>query len=206
MGADAIGFMFAPSPRQVTASAVADIVKRLPNDVLTIGVFRDEAPERVVETIHRGRPARRSVARSRNPRSHVVGRRTDPVCHQGLRGRRSRRIATRAVTAPSAILLDAPSPGSGEVFDWRLADGVPDRQPADRGGRARPRQRRRRDRRAPTRGASTSPPVSRSHLDARTRASCGRSSRTRRPRLRRRGRTSPTASHDELYDWAEDDT
>ena len=25
-----------------------------------------------------------------------------------------------------AVLLDSPSPGSGEVFDWRLADGVPD--------------------------------------------------------------------------------
>ncbi|HUQ62418.1 MAG TPA: phosphoribosylanthranilate isomerase, partial [Acidimicrobiales bacterium] len=25
-----------------------------------------------------------------------------------------------------AIMIDAPSPGSGEVFDWSLADGVPD--------------------------------------------------------------------------------
>ena len=49
LGADAVGFIFAPSPRQITATAVADIVKRLPHEVLTVGVFRDEAPQRVVE-------------------------------------------------------------------------------------------------------------------------------------------------------------
>ena len=49
LGADALGFIFAPSPRQVSAAAVADIVKRLPFGVLTVGVFRDEAPARVVE-------------------------------------------------------------------------------------------------------------------------------------------------------------
>ena len=26
------------------------------------------------------------------------------------------------------MLIDAPSPGSGQVFDWRLADGVPGSQ------------------------------------------------------------------------------
>ena len=25
-----------------------------------------------------------------------------------------------------AVMLDSPSPGSGQVFDWRLAEGVPD--------------------------------------------------------------------------------
>ncbi len=49
MGADALGFIFAPSPRQMTAGAVPDIVKRLPPEVLTVGVFRDESARRVVE-------------------------------------------------------------------------------------------------------------------------------------------------------------
>ena len=43
MGADALGFVFAPSSRQVAVDRVRDIVKRLPPEVLTIGVFRDEA-------------------------------------------------------------------------------------------------------------------------------------------------------------------
>ena len=49
MGASAVGFVFAPSPRQMAPAAVADIVKRLPHETVTVGVFRDEAPQRVIE-------------------------------------------------------------------------------------------------------------------------------------------------------------
>src|SRR5262245_46346018 len=48
MGADAVGFIFAPSPRQVPASQVFDITRRLPPEVLTVAVFKNELPERVV--------------------------------------------------------------------------------------------------------------------------------------------------------------
>ena len=47
----AVGFIFAPSPRQVSVQLAGDIVKRLPEHVLTVGVFRDEAPQRVVEIV-----------------------------------------------------------------------------------------------------------------------------------------------------------
>ncbi len=40
-GADAVGFVFAPSPRRVTADQVAAIVSQLPNDIEKIGVFVD---------------------------------------------------------------------------------------------------------------------------------------------------------------------
>src|ERR687897_2718843 len=50
MGADAVGFNFVPSsPRFLAASRAADIAKRLPPEILTVGIFRDEAPARVVE-------------------------------------------------------------------------------------------------------------------------------------------------------------
>ena len=49
MGADALGFVFAPSPRQVAAQRVYDITRRLPPEVLTVGVFRDELPGRVLD-------------------------------------------------------------------------------------------------------------------------------------------------------------
>ena len=44
LDADALGFVFAPSPRQVDAETVRDIVRRLPREVHTVGVFRDETP------------------------------------------------------------------------------------------------------------------------------------------------------------------
>ena len=53
LDADALGFVFAPSPRQVHPETVRDIVRRLPREVHTIGVFRDERPERIVEIVGR---------------------------------------------------------------------------------------------------------------------------------------------------------
>ena len=45
LGADALGFVFAPgSPRMVTVDEASDIVKHVPYDeVLTLGVFRDNS-------------------------------------------------------------------------------------------------------------------------------------------------------------------
>ena len=53
MGADALGFNFVPgSSRQVRPSVARDIVRRLPGGVMTVGIFRDELKETVVETVH----------------------------------------------------------------------------------------------------------------------------------------------------------
>ena len=52
LGADAVGFIFAPSPRQVSVQTAGDIAKRLPPEIITVGVFRDEAPQRVVDMVH----------------------------------------------------------------------------------------------------------------------------------------------------------
>ncbi|HVV36895.1 MAG TPA: phosphoribosylanthranilate isomerase [Acidimicrobiales bacterium] len=126
MGADAIGFVFAPSKRQVTVTTAADIVKRLPNDVLSVGVFRDETPEKVVETVHRAglRGAQLHGHESRED-TWWVGERIPFVIKAFVAGNRG--VADAAGYRASAILLDAPSPGSGQVFDWRLAEGVPDK-------------------------------------------------------------------------------
>jgi len=46
-GADAVGFVFAPSPRRVTAEHVAQIVPQLPTGIEKIGVFVDTAFEEI---------------------------------------------------------------------------------------------------------------------------------------------------------------
>ena len=53
MGADAVGFVFAPSPRQIAPQQAGDIAKRLPAEIVTVGVFRDETRQRVVDIAHR---------------------------------------------------------------------------------------------------------------------------------------------------------
>jgi phosphoribosylanthranilate isomerase len=50
-GADAVGFVFAPSPRQVTTAEVAAITPRLPATVEKIGVFVDATLEEIVSTV-----------------------------------------------------------------------------------------------------------------------------------------------------------
>ena len=53
MGADALGFNFASgSPRQIAPVLARDIARRLPTEILTVGVFRDEAAARVVEIVN----------------------------------------------------------------------------------------------------------------------------------------------------------
>jgi phosphoribosylanthranilate isomerase len=49
LGASAVGFEFGVTPRQIAPSAAHDIVRRLPSGAISVGVFRHEMPQRVVE-------------------------------------------------------------------------------------------------------------------------------------------------------------
>jgi len=50
-GADALGFIFAESPRRITPAEARKIIERLPDSVEKVGVFVDEMPERMHEII-----------------------------------------------------------------------------------------------------------------------------------------------------------
>ena len=125
MGASAVGFIFAPSSRQMAPAAVADIVKRLPREIVTVGVFRDESPRRVVEIA--GQVGLRAVQlhgfESAEDTRWVADRvnwtiKAFPAGH--------RNIERFADYGAQTLLVDGPNPGSGELFDWRLAEGVVD--------------------------------------------------------------------------------
>jgi phosphoribosylanthranilate isomerase len=49
LGASAVGFDFGPTPRQISVNAAHDIVRRLPAGATSVGVFRNEMPQRIVE-------------------------------------------------------------------------------------------------------------------------------------------------------------
>ena len=50
-GADALGFVFAPSKRRVTAEQARAIIAGLPAGIERVGVFQNETAERIRETV-----------------------------------------------------------------------------------------------------------------------------------------------------------
>lgn len=125
VGADAVGFIFAPSPRQVAPQRAADIAKRLPREVLTVGVFRDQSPRRVVEIVNGAGLRGAQLHGHESPEgTRYVASRVGFTIKAFSAGDSA--IKRAADYGADAVLLDAPSPGSGRVFDWRLAEGVSD--------------------------------------------------------------------------------
>jgi len=125
LGADAIGFIFAPSTRQISAQLAGDIAKRLPPEILTVGVFRDEAPQRVVEKVQSaGLGAAQLHGHESSQETAWVRARLPLVIKAFPAGDRT--ISRFPEFGADYLLIDGPNPGSGEVFDWRLAEGVAD--------------------------------------------------------------------------------
>ena len=124
MGADAVGFIFAPSPRQVAPALVRDIARRLPPEVLTVGVFRDELPERVVEIVHGAGLRAAQLHGHESPEATRWVKERVPVVLKGFVAGDPGLASVRDFGV-DAVLVDSPTPGSGQVFDWSLADDVP---------------------------------------------------------------------------------
>lgn len=124
MGADALGFMFAPSPRQIAPTIARDIARRLPPEILTIGVFRDESPKRVVELVNTMglRGAQLHGHESPGEAKWVADRVPFTIKAFGINDHLLEKVDQYSV---SAIHIDSPNPGSGQVFDWSLAERLP---------------------------------------------------------------------------------
>jgi phosphoribosylanthranilate isomerase len=124
LGTDAVGFVFAPSPRQISPVRARDIARRLPPEVLTVGVFRDEAPKRVVRICHEvGLRAAQLHGRETPEQTGYVRQRVPVVIKAFAAG--DPRLSHADDYGADAVLVDSHAPGSGEVFDWSLAEGAP---------------------------------------------------------------------------------
>ena len=125
MGADAVGFIFAPSPRQVAPRLAGEIARRLPPEVVTVGVFRDEAPERVVELVNKNGLRGAQLCGHEGPDQVAwVAERVGMTIKSFAGG--DPRVADARRYGADVVMLDSASPGSGQIFDWSLAAEVPD--------------------------------------------------------------------------------
>jgi phosphoribosylanthranilate isomerase len=125
-GVDALGFVFAPSKRRVSAEEARAIVAELPPHIERVGVFRNESAERVREVVEQvgltavqlhGEENPAFISRlvsswARAPRLGVIktvlvgddfAHRFEEACRDG--------------DWIDSILLDSGS-GSGKAFDW----------------------------------------------------------------------------------------
>ncbi|MCX6541212.1 MAG: phosphoribosylanthranilate isomerase [Actinobacteria bacterium] len=125
MGADAVGFVFAPSSRQIAAQQVYDITRRLPPEILTVGVFRDEVPSRVIDIVNRSGVRAVQLHGHETPADVAeVSARVRWVIKAVAAGTSDARRANQFGT--DLVLVDAVTPGSGKMFDWSLIDDIPE--------------------------------------------------------------------------------
>ena len=125
LGADALGFVFAPSPRQVAPQRVKEIVRRLPQSVLTVGVFRDEHPQRVIDIVHEagvfgaqlhGHESAANVAEVMVDIKWVI----KAVVAGSVEAQKANDYLT------DLILVDSPNPGSGSGYEFDLLKQIPE--------------------------------------------------------------------------------
>lgn len=124
LGADLIGFIFAPSPRQIAPQVAADIVKRLPPEIVAVGVFRDEAPKRVVDiALRSGMRAVQLHGHETPEETRWIRERVPLVIKVFAAG--DPKVARALDYGADIVMLDGPRPGSGEGWDRSHAGEVP---------------------------------------------------------------------------------
>ncbi|HTO01986.1 MAG TPA: phosphoribosylanthranilate isomerase [Microthrixaceae bacterium] len=123
-GADAIGFVFAPSKRQVKMPVAREIARRLPQEILTVGVFRDQASKTVIDTIQSAGLKGAQLHGHETPEDAAAVR---PYAQVLIVAFPAGDPGLNHVDeyGADAVLLDSHAPGSGEVFDWSLTEGAP---------------------------------------------------------------------------------
>lgn len=124
LGADALGFVFAPSPRQISPALAREIVKRLPPETVTVGVFRNETPSRVIEVVNEARLQGAQLHGHETPAMTAeVATDIRFVIKAVVAG--SQDAAQANNFASDAILVDGLHPGSGHAYDWDLLQDLP---------------------------------------------------------------------------------
>lgn len=114
-GADAAGFVFSPSPREVTPAEARKLATALPATMRRVAVFRHPPPgwiERVLDEF----PADWVQSDAMDlPGIDLGGAEALPVFRSG---------APLPALLPELLLFEGPDSGAGRVADWALAAGL----------------------------------------------------------------------------------
>ena len=124
-GADAIGLVFAESPRKLSVEKAREIAAALPDELLKVGVFVDEEPEEVLRIVHEVGLDYAQLHGDESPETVTYLRGEGVKVIKALRVRGAESLETMDEYEADLFLLDAWSEkargGTGERFDWELA-------------------------------------------------------------------------------------
>lgn len=123
-GADALGFVFAPSKRRVDLKKAKQIISQLPPFIITVGVFMDQSLDFIKQTIELTNidlvqlHGKESQEYCRNISKRVIKR-------IQVNGNESKDylIAVMKKYNVAGFILD-PGAGSGVTFNWKIISGV----------------------------------------------------------------------------------
>jgi phosphoribosylanthranilate isomerase len=127
-GADAIGLIFAESPRRVDIEEARKISIALPDGVLKVGVFVDVDPEEVLRIAREIGLDLAQLHGDETPETVAAIRGAGLPVMKALRVRNAEALADIQSYEADLFMLDAWSArvrgGTGETFDWGLAKSV----------------------------------------------------------------------------------
>ncbi len=127
-GTDAVGFIFAQSPRQVSAEEARRISLALPENVLKVGVFVNAPPEEVLRVAREVGLDLAQLHGDETPEAVAAVRAGGLPVMKALRVRHADDLADVERFDADLFLLDAYSEkargGTGERFDWGVAKSL----------------------------------------------------------------------------------
>jgi len=123
-GADLLGFVFADSPRRITPETALGIINQLPGSVLRVGLFVNEAPEKIDEILNICKLDFLQFHGDETPEfCQNFGQRAEIIKAFRIKDKRS--LVKLKDFQVDGYLLDAylkgKSGGTGKSFDWNLA-------------------------------------------------------------------------------------
>ena len=122
-GADYIGFVFAPSKRQVTLEQATELAKLIPSDVKKIGVFVSPSRTELLEAIEKVGLDLVQV------HSRVADDLFDDLPCASIQAVQVDGNGHVPSSQADYLLFDAPVAGSGQTFDWGQLDTTELAQP-----------------------------------------------------------------------------
>jgi phosphoribosylanthranilate isomerase len=127
-GADAIGLVFAESPRKVSLEEAREIAAALPEGVLKVGVFVNEEPEEVLRIAREVGLDYAQLHGDETPETVTFLREGGVKVMKALRVRDEGSLAAMEGYGADLVMLDAWSEkargGTGKRFDWALAKSL----------------------------------------------------------------------------------